>query len=166
MLNAADIQRAAHRLQKIGIPFVPALLYRANFLIFNSAIHPSATLGDETRLAYGGIGVVIHGDCRIGRRVIIGSNVTIGGSFGSGVPSVGDNVWISSGAKLIGDIHVGDNVIIGLNAVVRSSVPPNSVVAGVPARVIRTLPEGALDALNGCLRPDQSHVQIATSEGP
>lgn len=64
-----------------------------------------------------------------------------------GVPTIGDDVYISAGARLLGDITVGDNVIIGANSVVISDVPSNSIVAGVPARVIRTIDESVYDLL-------------------
>ncbi len=70
---------------------------------------------------------------------MIGSNVTIGGrSKSANVPIIGDNVYIATGAKILGDIKVGDNSIIGANAVVIEDVPKNSIVAGIPAKVIKS----------------------------
>ena len=69
----------------------------------------------------------------------ISPGVTVGGRSGSiGVPRLGDNVYIATGAKILGDIDIGDYVIIGANAVVIHSIPSGSVVAGVPARIIKT----------------------------
>jgi serine O-acetyltransferase len=95
--------------------------------------------------------VVLHPDCVIGRRCLIGQNVTIGGSFGSNVPRIGDDVWIGPGARILSDISVGSNVIIGTNAVVVRNVPDNAVVAGVPARILRYLPANALDTRRGII---------------
>ncbi|MFJ5759289.1 DapH/DapD/GlmU-related protein [Neobacillus sp. NPDC093182] len=102
---------------------------------FSSVVPYTAELGEGTRFGYGGIGVVIHTKARIGKNCVIGQNVTIG-SRGE-TPIIGDNVFISPGAKCIGG-RIGNNVIIGANAVVTKDVPDNCVVAGVPAKVIST----------------------------
>lgn len=70
---------------------------------------------------------------------MIGQGVTIGGKSGwYEVPVIGDNVHINAGAKIIGPVRIGDNVEIGANAVVVKDVPSNCVVAGIPARILRT----------------------------
>ncbi len=70
---------------------------------------------------------------------MIGTNVTIGGkSRWYEVPIIGDNVDISTGAKILGPVRIGNNVIIGANAVVVKDVPDNCVVAGIPAQIIQT----------------------------
>lgn len=90
-----------------------------------------------TTLAYGGVGVVIHKDAKIGQNCVIESNVTIGGRNNDpNVPVIGDNVFIGTGARIIGNVHVGDNSIIGANAVVLHDVPERCSVAGVPARIL------------------------------
>lgn len=84
--------------------------------------------------------VVVHSRAKIGKRVIIGQNSTIGRSLDpEDFPEIGDDVYISAGARVIGKIKVGNNVIIGANAVVNKDVPDNCIVAGVPARIIRTI---------------------------
>lgn len=90
-------------------------------------------------MGYGGIGVVIHSKCTIGRNVVIGQHVTIGGGNSKypGVPNIGDNVKISHGAIVFGGITIGTNVTIGANAVVNKSVPDNAIVAGITAKVLR-----------------------------
>ena len=72
---------------------------------------------------------------------MIGPCVTLGDRSGvHSVPVVGDDVYIGTGAKLLGDIRIGNRAVIGANAVVLESVPDDAVVAGVPARVIRIQP--------------------------
>jgi len=110
------------------------------FLLFNSVIPYTTDIGKESRFAYGGIGAVVHSRAVIGDRVIIGQNTTIGRSLDSeDIPTIGNDVYISAGARVIGKINIGNNVIIGANAVVNKDVPNNSVVVGVPAKVIKTL---------------------------
>ena len=86
-------------------------------------------------------GIIVHEDVRMGRDVNLSQQVTIGiGGFGArrGTPVLGDRVYVGPGAKLFGPITVGDECIIGANAVVNRSIPPRSIVAGVPARLIRS----------------------------
>lgn len=158
-MNAIQFFRLGHWLYRHRVPLLPKLLYYLTFLVFNSSVPPSCSIGARSRFAYGGIGVVLHSRCRIGRGVNIGQSVTLGGSFGSDVPIVGDNVWIGPGVRIIGAVRVGNNVILGANAVVTRDVPDNCICAGVPARVLREIPPGALDALKGTLRTDPTPAQ-------
>lgn len=69
-------------------------------------------------------------------------NVTIGKNLGDpGVPRLGRNVVVGAGAVIMGDVEIGDDCVIGANSVVRTSFPPRSVIAGVPAKLIRTISE-------------------------
>ncbi len=96
-------------------------------------------VGGGTKFGYGGIGVVIHARAVLGKNCSIAPNVTIGGkSRWYEVPVIGDNVHISGGAKILGPIRIGNNVTIGANAVVVKDVPDNCIVAGVPAKIIKT----------------------------
>lgn len=65
-------------------------------------------------------------------------NVTIGSTRGKGVPTLGNNILICAGAKIVGGVKIGNNVVIGANAVVVNDIPDNSVVVGVPARIINS----------------------------
>jgi serine O-acetyltransferase len=137
-VNAIHFHRVQHWLLKRGVPIAPQVIHRLIFLLFNSAIPPEAELGEGTWFGYGGMGVVIHKKARLGRRVFVSPQVTIGGRSGHpDVPVVEDDVYIGSGAKVLGPIRVGRGATIGANAVVLKDVPDGAIVAGVPARVIR-----------------------------
>ena len=131
--------RIAHFLYKLKIPLLPKIIYYLQFLLFNSSVPPSVEIGKGTKFAYGGIGVVIHARAKIGNHCIIGQGITIGGkSKIYDVPVIGNKVFISSGVRILGDIKIGSNVIIGANSVVVKNIESNNMVAGVPAKVIRT----------------------------
>lgn len=133
------IYRLAHILNNLKIPLVPKLLYYIQYFLFNSSVPPGVIIGPKTKFAYGGIGVVIHERCKIGSNCMIGQGVTIGGkSRHYMVPEIGDNVYVSAGARILGPVVIGDNVIIGANSVVIKDVENNTIVAGVPAKVIKT----------------------------
>ena len=77
----------------------------------------------------------------MGKNCKIYQQVTIGYNHRLEAPVLGDNVEVCCGAKIIGGVRIGDNVLIGANSVVLKDIPSNCVVAGVPARIIRNLPE-------------------------
>lgn len=109
------------------------------FLLYNSFIPYTCEIGKGTKFGYKGMGVVIHSRAKIGDNCIISQQVTIGGrSKIYEVPVIGNNVYIGGGAKVLGDVVIGDECVIGANAVVIHSAESGSVLAGVPARVIRT----------------------------
>lgn len=122
-----------------------------NYLLHNSVIPCEARLADDVIFGYGGIGIVLHNSVMIGSGSVIGSNVTVGGGGARGsywlddnerknyAPRIHDYVYISTGAKVLGGIDVGRLSIIGANSVVRATVPPLSVVAGVPGRIINKI---------------------------
>lgn len=139
MINAVVFYRISNWLWRHHVPLLPRLIKFAVFVLYNSWIPYECSIGPGSFFGYGGIGVVLHSRARIGLDVVISSGVTIGGRSGSeGVPRIGNQVYIATGAKILGDIEVGDRVIVGANAVVIHSVPSGSIVVGVPARVIKS----------------------------
>lgn len=121
------------------VPLIPKFLTAIIRLIFSAYIPPSAKIG-TCLFGYGGLGIVIHNEAIIGDQVIIGTNVTIGGKSEKTrgeVPVIGNRVYIASGAKILGGISIGDNSIIGANAVVMHNVPRNSMVGGIPGKVLK-----------------------------
>ena len=137
MINAIKLYRIANYLYKKKVPIVPKIIKGIIFVLYNSSIPYEAIIGKGTILGYGGIAVVIHKKAIIGENCTISQCVTIGGRSKKGVPTIGDNVYIGAGAKILGEVTVGSNSIIGANAVVISDVKEGTVVAGVPAKFIK-----------------------------
>ena len=139
MLNAIYLYRAARFLYLYRLTFLSRIIELLIFVLYNSRVPSSSSIGKGTVFSYGGIGVVIHKRAVIGKNCIIGTNVTIGGRSGHfKVPVIGNNVDLATGSKILGPITLGDNVIVGANAVVISSFATNSIVAGVPAKLIKS----------------------------
>lgn len=127
---------------KKKIPLLPKIFDLLTRIFCNSVVYSSTKIGRNCNFAYGGIAVVVHPKAIIGNNVTISQCVTIGGRSGhKDLPTIGNDVYIGAGAKVLGPIKIGNNVIIGANAVVISNIPDNSVVAGVPAKIIRTIKE-------------------------
>ena len=138
-LHAMISHRIAHRLRRMKVPFLPRLMSQITRSITGIEIHPGAKIGTGFFIDHG-MGVVIGETSVIGNNVTIFQGVTLGGTGkerGKRHPSIGNNVVIGAGAKVLGDITVGDNVQIGANAVVVKDVPSSSTVVGVPGRIAR-----------------------------
>lgn len=122
------------------MPFVPRYLSEITREITGIEIHPGAKIGKDFFIDHGS-GVVIGETAEIGDNVTIYQGVVLGGTTTDPVkrhPTLGNNIVVGTGAKLLGPITIGDNVKIGANSVVVGDVPPNSVVVGVPGRIIST----------------------------
>ena len=133
------LYRFAHKLKRIGVPFLPRYISYLTRIITGIEIHPSAKIGERLFIDHGE-GVVIGETAEIGNDVIIYQQVTLGGTgkeHGKRHPTIGNNVIIGAGAKILGNIKIGDNVRIGAGSVVVNNVPKNSTVVGVPGRVVR-----------------------------
>lgn len=132
------LYKIAHWLYKNKILVFPKLIEVLIFLIYNSRVPSSVKIGSNTKFAYWGIGCVIHKDGVVGKKCVIGQGITIGGrGKRNGVPVIGNNVFIGAGSRILGPITVGDNVVIAPNSVVINNVDSNSIVGGVPAKVLR-----------------------------
>lgn len=137
-LQAILFHRVAHSLLKIGIPVIPRLISFVARFLTGIEIHPGAAIGQGFFIDHG-MGVVIGETAIIGDNVLLYQGVTLGGTgkeCGKRHPTVGNNVVVGAGAKVLGNIEVGSNVRIGAGSVVLRSVPSNCTVVGVPGRII------------------------------
>lgn len=112
-----------------------AILCKMNAMLCGAVIGRNATFGNSLVILHS-VGVVINSKVRGGDNIVIESGVVIGEEK-KGCPVLGNNIFIGSGAKIFGGITIGDNVIIGANAVVNKDVPPDVVVGGIPARILK-----------------------------
>ena len=138
-LHAIVGYRIAHTLDRIKVPVVPKLIMAVVRWITGIEIHPSATIGRGLFIDHGS-GVVVGETSIIGDNVTLFQGVTLGGTgkeHGKRHPTIGDNVVVGTGAKVLGNISIGKDSVIGANAVVIRDVPEHSTVVGVPGRVAK-----------------------------
>ncbi len=164
-VQALLAHRVAHAMHSAGVPLAPRLLANVTRVTTGVEIHPAAQIGESLFIDHGA-GVVIGETAQIGQNVTLYQGVTLGGTGfqpGKRHPTVGDDVVVGSGAKLLGPIEVGDRSKIGANSVVIHDVPANSTVVGNPGHPVRVdgkrpqgpdadwahLPDPVADALSG-----------------
>ena len=138
-VKAIRMHRRAHFFYKHKMFFIARYISQHAARVTGIEIHPGATIGRRLVIDHGH-GVVIGETTEIGDDVLIYQGVTLGGTgkdTGKRHPTIGNNVMISSGAKVLGPFKVGDNSRIAAGAVVLEEVPENSTVVGVPARVVK-----------------------------
>ena len=139
-VKAVMRHRRAHWCWTHGLKFLGRAISQRTRRLTGIEIHPGATVGRRLMIDHG-MGVVVGETAEIGDDVLLYQGVTLGGTgkdHGKRHPTIGSNVLIGSGAKVLGPFKVGDNSRIASNAVVLSEVPPNSTAVGVPARIVRT----------------------------
>lgn len=155
-VHAIIYHRAAHWLYRRNLRFLARLVSQWSRLWTGIEIHPGATIGRRFVIDHG-MGIVIGETAEVGDDVLLYQGVTLGGTgkeHGKRHPTIGNNVLIGSGAKVLGPFKVGDNARIAANAVVLSEVPPDSTAVGVPARVVRI----AGEKVDFASQVDQIHV--------
>lgn len=153
-VKAIRMHRVAHFYYKHNLMFLARLVSQRAARKTGIEIHPGATIGRRLVIDHG-TGIVIGETTEIGDDVLIYQGVTLGGTgkdTGKRHPTIGNNVMISAGAKVLGPFKIGDNSRVAAGAVVLSEVPPNSTVVGVPARVVKQ--DGKRVALDQIHIPD------------
>lgn len=137
--HAIFFHRINHFFWKIGIPVFPRLLSHFARFLTGIEIHPAAKIGPGFFVDHG-MGVVIGETTEIGEDCLLYQGVTLGGTGkekGKRHPTLGNNVVVGTGAKVLGPITIGNNVVIGANSVVLKSIPDNAVCVGVPGRITK-----------------------------
>ena len=157
--HAVCWHRAAHWLYKKGRFGLARFISQANRFMTGIEIHPGATIGRGLFIDHG-MGVVIGETTIIGDNCTLYQGVTLGGTgkeSGKRHPTLGNNVMVGSGAKILGPFKVGDNSKIAAGAVVLNEVPANSTCVGVPARIVKINNERVSDL-------DQIHIPDPVSQ--
>ncbi len=137
--HALVLHRFSHVLYNLRIPFIPRLLSQIMRFLTGVEIHPGAKIGPGLFIDHG-MGVVIGETAEIGENVTLYQGVTLGGTGverGKRHPTIGNNVVIGAGAKVLGNIKLGNNVKVGAGSVVVHAVPDLCTVVGVPAEIVR-----------------------------
>jgi serine O-acetyltransferase len=138
--HAILLHRLGHRLHLAGFTLTARILSQFIRAMTGIEIHPGAQIGRRCFIDHG-MGVVIGETTEIGEDVLMYQGVTLGGTGkerGKRHPTIGNNVVIGTGAKILGNITIGDHTKIGAGSVVVRSVPEHSTVVGVPGRVVRS----------------------------
>jgi serine O-acetyltransferase len=137
-LHAIVLHRLAHGLHRRGIPVLPRLISHISRWLTGIEIHPGATIGRGLFIDHG-MGLVIGETSEVGDGVTLHQGVTLGGTGkerGKRHPTLGNNVYVGVGAKILGAVRIGDDARIGAGAVVLNDVPSNTTAVGVPAKVV------------------------------
>jgi serine O-acetyltransferase len=138
-IHALIVYRMAHFFYQIKLFFLARYLSQVARFFTGIEIHPGAQIGKRFFIDHG-LGVVIGETAIIGDDVLLYQGSTLGGTGiiqGKRHPTIGNNVVIGAGAKVLGNIVIGDNSYIGANAVVIKDVPPNSTVVGIPGKITK-----------------------------
>ena len=163
-LHALICYRLAHRLYKWHIPLIPRIISYIARIFTGIEIHPAAQIGRRFFIDHGE-GVVIGETSIIGDDVLMYQQVTLGGTgkdTGKRHPTIGNNVILGAGAKILGNINIEDFVRIGAGSVVIEDVPPHSTVVGVPGRIVQ---RASLDEDGNLMHnhiPDPIKTEIAS----
>lgn len=137
-LHALVLHRIAHWLHGFNIPLIPRLISHLSRFFTGIEIHPGAQIGKGVCIDHG-MGVAIGETAIVGDFALIYQGVTLGGTgkeSGKRHPTLGSNVVVGAGAKVLGNIQIGDNVRIGAGSVVVRDVPSDCTVVGVPGRIV------------------------------
>lgn len=161
-LYAILFHKIAHWLYNHKCFFIARLISQLSRFLTGIEIHPGAKIGRGLFIDHG-MGVVIGETTEIGDNVTIYQGATLGGTgkhTGKRHPTIGNNVMISTGAKVLGPFKVGDNAKIGAGAVVLKEVPPDSTVVGIPGRIIKRKKEEECDLFDQTKLPDPVSFQL------
>ncbi len=155
-LHAVLAYRVSHKLYTKKLFTLARIVSQLARLFTGIEIHPGAKIGKGLFIDHG-MGVVIGETTEIGDNCLLYQGVTLGGTGkdkGKRHPTLGNNVMVGAGAKVLGPIRIGDNVKVAANAVVLNNIPSDCTAVGVPARVVRRKGK----RVNTCDELDQIHI--------
>lgn len=161
-LHSIINHRIAHFFWKLKIPLLPRMISAFSRFQTGIEIHPGAQIGKRFFIDHG-MGVVIGETTIIGDNVLLYQGVTLGGTGkekGKRHPTLGNDIVVGSGAKILGNITIGNNVKIGAGSVVVKNVPDNSTAVGVPARIVRKGERHPEDSLQHGQLPDIEAIEV------
>lgn len=161
-LHAVHSYRRAHWFYKHKMFTIARIISQLSRFFTGIEIHPGAKIGKGLFIDHG-MGVVIGETAEIGDNCLIYQGVTLGGTGkdkGKRHPTLGNNVMVGAGAKVLGPFKIGNNVKIAANAVVLEEIPDNCTAAGVPARVVRNQGQ----KVTVCKELDQIHIPDPVSQ--
>jgi serine O-acetyltransferase len=158
--QALVFHRFAHWLFRLGLPLIPRMISHLARFLTGIEIHPGATIGKAVFIDHG-MGVVIGETAIIGDSALIYQGVTLGGTgkeTGKRHPTLGENVVVGAGAKVLGNLQIGNNVRIGAGSVVLRDVPSDCTVVGIPGRVVYRAGEKTEPLEHGRLPDSEAQV--------
>lgn len=163
-LHAIWFHRLSHKLYLRGWVLLPRMISNLARFLTGIEIHPGATIGEGLFIDHG-TGIVIGETAEIGKNVTLYQGVTLGGTGkekGKRHPTIGDNVVVASGAKVLGSFTVGEHAKIGAGSVVLKEVPPYATVVGIPGKIVCMYGE---KVRGGEDEVDLRHDQLPDPEG-
>ncbi|HHP7229301.1 MAG TPA: serine O-acetyltransferase [Xenococcaceae cyanobacterium] len=158
-VHALALHRVANWLWYSGVPLLPRFLSHLGRFLTGIEIHPGATIGKGVFIDHG-MGVVVGETAIIGDYCLIYQNVTLGGTgkqTGKRHPTLGNNVVVGAGAKILGNINLGSNVRVGAGSIVLRDVPDDCTVVGVPGRIVSRTGHGC-PLEHGKLPDPEAHI--------
>ena len=161
--HAVSFHRIAHWFWTHRMYFIGRFMSHMGRFFTGIEIHPGAKIGKRFFIDHG-MGVVVGETAEIGDNVTLYHGVTLGGTTWQKIkrhPTIGNNVVIGSGAKVLGPVTIGDNTKIGANSVVVDDVPPNSIVAGIPGKVVFRVEGEKRIQMDSAFMPDPQSKALA-----
>lgn len=165
-VHALAAYRVAHRVHQNGHPFAARAISQAARFVTGIEIHPAAKIGRGLVIDHG-MGVVIGETAEIGDNCTLYQGVTLGGTgkdIGKRHPTIGNNVMIGAGAKVLGPFVIGDNTKIAANAVVLEEIPESCTAVGIPAKIVKRKGVRVEDDLDQVHIPDPVAQEIRRLE--
>ena len=166
-LHARTAHRLSHRLYQSGHSFAARAVSQGAKLLTGIEIHPGATIGKGLVIDHGS-GVVIGETAEIGDNCTLYQGVTLGGTGkdeGKRHPTLGNNVMVGAGAKILGPMRIGDNAKIAAGAVVLDAIPADSTAVGIPAKVVKVAGERVANDLDQIHIPDPVNQELTALRG-